>query len=212
MPGKRLPHGLKGLRGHMVRRIQGLALLFAVGLSIAACGSGPGEERSTEPHSEQDARETSPVPSPSDDDRETGPLGNQIEFRFGETAQFTSTAGDPPDTPLTFTVSAPTAFTPADPAAATQAATVYFTVTIKNESETETWDPDFLFTKAISSDTDGDEIHEGEIYGTYDLAGHVIEPGQSVTIKDGWSIADADDVRYELDIDGLAGYTIYFTH
>lgn len=151
------------------------------------------------------------TPTPSETPMETDWNGNQIQFKFGQAAPFTSTAGSLPNTPLTFTVSAPTAFTPADPSDATQAATVYFTVTIKNESDAETWDPDFVFSKAISGDTDGDEIHDGEINGTYDLNGVEIPPGQSVTFKDGWSVVSADDVRYELDIDGLAGYTIYFT-
>ena len=168
-----------------------------------SCGnSAPG--RSEAPAEDDSSAGRAPA------DRETNWSGDQIEFRFGETASFTATAGSPPDVPLTFTVSPPVAFTPSDPAESTQATTVYFTVTIENGSDTETWDPDFLFPKAISGETDGDPIHDGEINGTYDLPPE-IGPGESVTFKDGWSIESIDDVRYELDIDGLAGYTIYFT-
>lgn len=147
-------------------------------------------------------------PAATDPPGETNSWGDQLEFRFGETAPFTSTAGSLPNTPLTFTVSAPSAFTPSDPADATQAATVYFTVTITNLSDTETWQPDFVLSKAISGETDGDEIFQDDLIGS---APREILPGQSITFKDGWSVASVDDVTYELDIDGLAGYTIYFT-
>ncbi|MWV51626.1 hypothetical protein GRS96_20385 (plasmid) [Rathayibacter sp. VKM Ac-2803] len=148
------------------------------------------------------ASTTTPTATP----RETTWNGNQLEHRFGETAQFLSTAGSSPDTPLTFTVSAPTVFTPTDPTGATQATSVYFTVTITNLSTTETYDPDFVFPDVISGGSAGSELRGlGDDLSWVD--GRTIAPGESLTMKDGWSVANVDDVRYELRIDGLAGYS-----
>ncbi|QHC60424.1 hypothetical protein [Rathayibacter sp. VKM Ac-2760] len=153
---------------------------------------------------------TASASTPASPPRETTWGGNQIEYRWGESAQFVSTAGNPPETPLEFTVSAPTVFTPTDPTGATLVTNVYFTVTITNLSPTETYDPDFVFPEAISGGSAGSELRGlGDDLSWID--GRTIAPGESLTMKDGWSIANADDVRYELRIDGLAGYTIYFT-
>jgi hypothetical protein len=147
-----------------------------------------------------------PTPSSSEAERETRWDGDQVEFRFGETASYTSTAGNGPEIPLTFTVSRPKDYDPKDPSAVKGAA-VYFTVTITNRSDTETWDTAFLFSQAIAGETEGEEIWEFDS----GWSGHDIPPGQSLEFKDGWDIVDVRDLRYELDIDGLAGYTIYFT-
>jgi hypothetical protein len=162
------------------------------------------------PEDEEEMESASPSTEPAkpDSSRETNWSGDQLEFRFGETAPFTSTAGPLPNTQLTFTVSEPSAFTPGDPADATQAATVYFTVTIQNLSDTETWQPDFVLSQAISGETDGDQIFQRDIIQSRPTE---ILPGQTISYTDGWSVANANDLTYELDIDGLAGYTIYFT-
>jgi hypothetical protein len=145
------------------------------------------------------------TPSPSETQRKTNWDGNQLEFRFGETASFTSTAGSGPEIPLTFTVSGPREYDPQDPSAVKGAA-VYFTVTITNRSDTETWDTAFLFSQAITDETEGEETWDFDGGWT----GHDIPPGHSLEFKDAWDIEGMKDLRYELDIGGLTGYTIYF--
>ncbi|MFJ3404146.1 hypothetical protein [Promicromonospora sp. NPDC090134] len=147
-----------------------------------------------------------PTPSPSESERETRWGGDQVEFRFGETASFTSTAGNGKEIPLTLTISGPREYDPQDPFAVKGTA-VYFTVTITNLSETETWDTAFLLSHAIVNETEGEETWDFDAGWT----GHDIPPGQSLEFKDAWDVVDTKGLRYELDIDGLAGYTIYFT-
>lgn len=52
-------------------------------------------------------------------------------------------------------------------------------------------------------------MSDGEISGilTFDS----LAPGQSVTIRNGWSMSTLDGVELEIDIDGLQGYSITFT-
>lgn len=146
-----------------------------------------------------------PTPSPSEAEKETRWDGDQVEFRFGETASFTSTAGNGPEIPLTFTVSGPSEYDPQDPSAVKGTA-VYLTVTITNGSDTETWDTAFLLSHAIADETEGEQTWDFDAGWT----GHDIPPGRSLEFKDAWDVENMKDLRYELDIDGLAGYTIYF--
>jgi hypothetical protein len=147
--------------------------------------------------------------------------------KYGQTVPFTAPRSCCPGEPISLeiTVSAPTAFTPKDPADATQAANVYFTVTIKNNGSDE-FDPNGLGDEAISglpSDdpglgdmaaegTDGDPIFD--LDGGLRLgAGGVprIGPGKSVSFKTGFSVASADDVTFKMRPYGLGGDTLYFT-
>lgn len=144
---------------------------------------------------------------------------------FGSTAHFTSTSGSN-DIPLEFTVSAPTRFTPSKDAVlfdavntygvpqkgSRQATNVYFTVTIKNTSTTQAFDPDFVFSHVHNTGDDDhiSDVHDGDIDSFFPLAGHVIKPGRKVTVKDGFSVKSAATIMYELDVDGLAGRSFYF--
>jgi hypothetical protein len=164
----------------------------------------------------QSAQESQPVPT-------TEPEADGTNFRFGQTAHFTSTAGSN-NNPLEFTVSAPTAFTPSKNATVfdkrsavgglegtLQPVNVYFTVTIKNLSSTQAYDPDFVFSDVAETTADESvaEVIDGEIEGTTAL--EEIPPGKSIIIKDGYSVKNADNIVYELDVDGLAGKSFYWS-
>ncbi|SDT39872.1 hypothetical protein SAMN04489721_3463 [Agromyces flavus] len=88
---------------------------------------------------------------------------------------------------------------------------VYFPVTIKNVSPELTRDDNFVFTRATNVD-------EGE-YDVLSVSDEEIDsvvqfedlaPGQSVELKSGWSMSTLDAVQFEVDIDGLSGYSITF--
>ncbi len=92
-----------------------------------------------------------------------------------------------------------------------KATNVYFTVTIRNTSTTQTWDGDFVFGHVHDTGDDEEisEVHDGDIDGTFSL--HGVPPGRAATFKDGFSVRSADAIQYELDVDGLAGKSFYWT-
>ena len=167
---------------------------------------------------------TSPTATPT---QEQAPADGSEDdpLPFGSTARFTSIAGSN-NIPLEFTVSAPTRFTPSKDAVlfdavntygvpqkgSLQATNVYFTVTVKNTSTTQAFDPDFVFSHVHDTGDDDhiSEVHDGDIDSFDPLAGHVIKPGQKVTMKDGFSVKSAATITYELEVDGLAGRSFYF--
>jgi hypothetical protein len=147
--------------------------------------------------------------------------------KYGKAVTFTAYQSCCPGEPISLEigVSAPATFVPKDPADATQAANVYFTVTIKNNGSTE-FDPNGLGEEAISGlrnddpglgdmaaeGTDGDPIYE--LDGGLGIgAGGVprIGPGKSVSFKAGFSVASAKDVTFKMRPYGLGGDTLYFT-
>lgn len=106
--------------------------------------------------------------------------------------------------PVTVTVEAPVAL----PAGSTPDANASFTVTIANLSSDQTWDPMLRALAVSADDTDTSVVNYGEQptgYGNDDVG-----PGQSLTFTDEWNVADLEDVRYELRVDGLAGDTVCF--
>lgn len=186
----------------------GLVLAGTVTAIIVGIATEDGPESASSAQQSAPAAPASPdaVPSPSEAQRKTSWHGDPLEFRFGETASFTSTTGNRAEIPLTFTVSRPREYEPQDPSAV-EGTAAYFTVTITNRSDAETWDTAFLISRVLADET------EGEKDWGFDSgwSGHDIPPGQSLEFKDGWDVVGMRDLRYELDIDGLAGYTIYFT-
>ncbi len=163
--------------------------------------------------------------SQSQDDEEPDET-DETHLKFGQTAHFTSTAGDS-NTPLEFTVSTPTRFklskdaTLYDAKASTvvkgerQPTNVYFVVTVKNTSKDESWDANFVFSDVTGTGDDEvvSSVDDGDIEGLGYLqdGGDELRPGKSATVKDGFSVKSADSIQYELSVDGLAGYTFYFT-
>lgn len=164
---------------------------------------------------------SSPTPEATNSEQPDSPS----ELTFGQTAHFTSTAGTA-NIPLDFTVSAPTPFTPSNDAiyfdatssvvreGTRQATNVYFTVTITNNSTSQSYDPGFVFSHVHSTGDDEQisSVSDADIDGFSSLNGTEIAPGKSVTLKDGYSVKSADHIQYELDIDGLAGKSFYFTN
>jgi hypothetical protein len=199
---------LKVTRRVVTVALCGLAMAGVVTAIIVGIVTEDVPELASSAHRSVAAAPVSPdaTPSPSETQRKTNWAGDQLEFRFGETASFTSTAGNGTGIPMTFTVSGPRKYDPQDPSAV-KGTPIYFTVTITNRSDTETWDTAFLFSHVIADETEGEQTWDFDAGWT----GHDIPPGQSLEFKDGWDVVEVRDLRYELDIDGLAGYTIYFT-
>jgi hypothetical protein len=159
----------------------------------------------------------------TESESEAAQKGDGTNFKFGQTAHFRSTAGSH-DIPLEFTVSSPKTFTPSKDATGYDALTVagaqtgtlkatniYFTVTVKNASKTQTWDSGFVFghVRQTGDDVEISEVHDGTIDSTFNLDD--IPPGKSATFKDGFSVKSADTIQYELSVDGMAGMSFYWT-
>lgn len=89
---------------------------------------------------------------------------------------------------------------------------VYFPITITNASPMLTRESSFVFSQATNvseGEYDTLSVSDGEISGI--LTFDPLAPGQSVAIKNGWSMSTLDGVEFEVDIDGLQGYSITFT-
>ena len=135
---------------------------------------------------------------------------DEDEYEYGETASYEGDYGS-----VEVSVSEPETFDPSDKAASyddyanevePRKTSVYFEVTIKNVSD----EPFTLglvgsaVNDAESGLTVGNAITDGEISGN---EGGALEPGKSVTYKDGWTFGgDADDLEYELEFGALQGF------
>lgn len=164
--------------------------------------------------------------TPSDDLEAGADEGADRVTRYGQTAPFTAYASGQAGEPvsLEIAVTAPTRFTSKDPTYATQAASVYFTVTIRNTGKRE-FEAEMLGEKAISGlgtkDPEGEQMAGHGTDGDYipDIAGEIsgvdgspeIEPGKSLRYKIGFSVANADDVAFTMRPYGLGGDTLYWT-
>lgn len=88
---------------------------------------------------------------------------------------------------------------------------VYFPITITNASPKLTRESSFVFSQATNvseGEYDTLSVSDGEISSI--LAFDPLAPGQSVKIMNGWSMSTLDGVEFEVDIDGLQGYSITF--
>jgi hypothetical protein len=95
-----------------------------------------------------------------------------------------------------------------------QPTNVYFTVTVRNISKSESWKAAFFFSSVSGTGEDDvvSEVYDGDIKGLLGFnGGEDLQPGKSVTVKDGFSVKSAENIQYELDVDGLAGRSFYFT-
>lgn len=90
---------------------------------------------------------------------------------------------------------------------------VYFPITIKNLSPEINSDDIMIHTQATNAqqgEHDGiREVSDGEVEGFPSFKG--LANGQSVSVKEGWSMETLDGVEYTIRIDGLAGYSVTFT-
>jgi hypothetical protein len=170
-------------------------------------------------------QETTLASEPPSPEREEPTQYDDYHLQFGQTAYFISRAGGS-NTPLEFTVSAPQQFrlsrnailfeadSPVTMRGKRQPVNVYFTVTVKNTSKTESWDADFLFSSVTGTGDDDvvSEVRDGDVDTVSSIGnGRDLRPGESATVKDGFSVRTADDIQYELDVDGLAGQSFYWT-
>lgn len=203
-------------------------LLVAVGGLTLGLIFGDDEDTTAAP---ADATASSPPadvvspapPSASTPSETTWEETQNADLSFGETARFRSTAGDN-DIPLEITVEAPVSFTPSGAATVFDArayavregqlheTNVYFTVTIRNLSTSQAYEPDFVFSDVAGTGADDQvsTVKEGDVVGMTGWPQEVA-PGGSFTLKDGYSVKDATAIEYTLDIDGLAGRSFYFS-
>ncbi|WP_283476600.1 hypothetical protein [Rhodococcus sp. H29-C3] len=175
---------------------------------------------STEQHSPQPAPEQETEPSSSADPMicdTTDPWSLRDPCTFGQTAIYSDKVRSG-QVQLEITVGPPVEFTPSENAITAYdlplgPVSVYFPVTIKNTSP-ELVESSILthVSNAEQGEYDGiREVSDGDIDSfTVSNAGS-LPVGESLSVKEGWSMATLDGVEYSLSIDGLSGYTIEFT-
>ncbi|MBO3102568.1 hypothetical protein [Cellulomonas fengjieae] len=98
---------------------------------------------------------------------------------------------------LALTVSQPTGYTPGEWAAGTEGHTnfVTFDVTVMNGTS-QPYDPLLLMTGATSGGVAASEVFDSEVLGTRPDA--AILPGQTVTWKVGYGVADPADITVDV--------------
>lgn len=140
---------------------------------------------------------------------------------FGQTALYSDTSREG-EMRLEITVGEPVEFQPSAEARFTnnmatavdaQAVNVYFPVTIKNVSPELTRESGFVFGHATNDDQgeyDVATVDDGDAVKSF-LSFAPLAPGQSVELKNGWSMSTLDGVEYEVSIDGLSGHTVTFS-
>ncbi|OZC83434.1 hypothetical protein CH282_15895 [Rhodococcus sp. 06-418-1B] len=89
---------------------------------------------------------------------------------------------------------------------------VYFPVTIKNTSPDleESW-IEIQVTNAQQGESSTATVSDGDIGTPSVRQGGYLPLGESLSVKDGWTMATLDGVEYSLRIDGLSGDTVRFT-
>ena len=206
----------------MFTRIGSGAVVLALGLALAGCGATDAPVSSNDDAS---AGSTSAAPEPSAvsvPSASPSPSANgtcDTDCTFGQTAIYEDSV-DAGDMQLEITVLAPIEFTPSAGAqfltsfanaTGAKPMNVYFPVTIKNVSPSLPRTDDFVFmhaTNAKEGETDAVSVSDGDVtsYVQFDD----LAPGQSVTIKSGWSMSTLDRVKFKVSIDGLDGHSIEF--
>lgn len=197
----------------MSRRAAAASAAVLLSLTLAGCGTSDDEAGTS---GDVEAIETA---SP-----ETSQICEASSYSepctFGQTAIYSDTI-DGEEMRLEITVLEPVEFTPSaeasffDNLATEQPAlpvNVYFPITITNASPMLTRESSFVFSQATNvseGEYDTLSVSDGEISGI--LKFDPLAPGQSVAIKNGWSMSTLDGVEFEVDIDGLQGYSITFT-
>lgn len=204
---KGYPHGMGRGQHGILGRAGRLILLLALG-ATSACSSA---STSTETPDSGLAAEPSPGSTASASASEpTLPSGY---YRFGETTPELPTSRFRP--PVTFSVTPPQEFTPAEPAESPLAVNMFFIVTASNLSAVETWRPTIL-TEACSDEEVRSFIpckRKGEIIytdGRWTDYPDELPPGESMSFRVEYSLASSEFVTLELDVDGQAGPSIYF--
>lgn len=133
---------------------------------------------------------------------------------FGQTAIYKDSVRSG-EVVLEITVEAPIEFEPSDGAIVAydlplHPVNIYFPITVVNKSDSNVEDT-MLLTQATNAE-------QGAYDGILQVSDEEIEshlslpaPGDTLTVKDGWSMTTLEGVEYTLDVDGQAGYTVTFT-
>lgn len=153
------------------------------------------------------------TPQPMESESPSEPSLPDGYYQFGETTPELPTSRFRP--PVTFSVTPPEEFTPVEPAATPLAVNMFFIVTAANLSTDETWRPTIL-TEACSDEEVRSFIpceSKGEIIyteGRWTDYPDELPPGESMSFRVEYSLANSEYVTLELDVDGQAGPAIYF--
>jgi hypothetical protein len=140
--------------------------------------------------------------------------GDPTHLKFGETAHYKGHYGA-----LEVTVSAPEAFDPSDDAQVfdnfanevdPKPVNVFFTVSIKNVSK-RTFDGHEVLTTKVE-DPAGNSIVDRGIDGLLVDGLRGLAAGDSITVKDGWSLpSSADNIEYQFGLgSGIAEDETYY--
>lgn len=167
----------------------------------------------------QPARELQVEPSSSADPMICDTTGLfRDPCKFGQTAIYSDTLPrQRGERKLEITVGAPVEFQPSENAQLRydhppQPVNVYFPVTIKNTSPELA--VDWIFGQATNAEqgaTGTAFVSDGDIEGLAVAGMEGMPVGESMSVKDGWSMATLEGVEYSVNIDGLSGYDIKFT-
>jgi len=154
-------------------------------------------------------------------------------FKYGQTALFevrqscgyTIAGGECEGYyPIEVTVEAPITYTPSNPEDVTQTEAVYFTVTIRNLAELDTFDVNDMPSEAISglnqgdpssdklfgNGTDGEQLHYDLENGIGAIEKGQLAPGDSISFREGFSVTNADDVIFIIRPYGLGTKELFF--
>ncbi|MGK9274413.1 hypothetical protein KXR83_25785 [Williamsia muralis] len=204
----------------------GAGVILAGIVTVGALLEDDSEAATADAVAASSAEQSSPPPAPEREAESSASANPMIcdtepifgdPCKFGQTAIYSDTvrAGE---VKLEITVGAPVEFKPSEDAStlydrSPQAVSVYFPVTVKNISP-ELPLTDWIHTDATNAEqgeADTASVSDGDI--DFQAVGGVggLPVGESLSVKDGWTMATLDGVEYSLSIDGLAGYTITFT-
>lgn len=194
----------------MTYNVKHVSALLLCALMLSGCSPASGSA----PEARPDAEQTSTAEAPA-----TCDAFYSADCLFGQTAIYSDT-GREGEMRLEITVREPIEFQPTADARFTnnmatavdaQGINVYFPVTIKNVSPELAREAGFVFGDATNSNQgeyDVATIDDGDVKGV--LSFDPLAPGESIDLKNGWSMSTLDGVAYEVSIDGLAGHSVTF--
>lgn len=160
----------------------GLVLTIAGALALTGCSVAQTGSEDSKPVASQSSAFSGDAAGAGDSSAASG------TEKFGQTAKFADG--------VTLTVGKPIAYKPSDTAAgADQKDDITFEVTIKNGSDKPL--KPLAYGQMTSASTQGSQITDIERnVGMIPTA--TVLPGKSITWKEAWSVADKNDLQYEI--------------